>query len=275
VGACAHHEKSLPPPLGDPFVENRAAEKRAGSLFRSARYPDAQSLPIGEIPHSAKPLLHRCAFTSAFRRAQKGIEKMTAKKSTGKRSAGKRRRMTKGERAIANAARLAKLLVAAPSEGDGVLAPPKLIKDKRLAPALQFWREHAAQFQKLGTLEQPDRFAFAMLSIFAAEFVMAEDDILARGYSVNVKTVAGSFMPRESPSVGRRDFAAKMILELSRSFGLTKLDRLNLGRAERFSTTSPDLFKPNKAEPPGVASEVAPTDDEAKTLRELLARRLN
>ena len=184
----------------------------------------------------------------------------------------KRKKLTKGERAIANAARLARLLAAAPSDGDGVLAPPKFITDRRLAPALAFWREHAPQFVKLGTLEQPDRFAFAMLAIFAAEFVMAQDDILARGYSVNVKTVSGGLMPRESPSVGRRDFAAKMIIELSKSFGLTKLDRLNLGRLERYNMASPDLFaKPNNASENAGKGETAPTDDEAKKLRELLA----
>jgi phage terminase small subunit len=186
----------------------------------------------------------------------------------------KRKKRTKGERAIANAARLAKLLVAAPSEGDGVFAPPKFIADKRLAPALAFWREHAPQFVKLGTLEQPDRFAFAMLAIFAAEFVAAEDDILARGYSVNVRTVSGGLMPRESPSVGRRDFAAKMILELSRSFGLTKLDRLNLGRLERYNTASTDHFaKLNIHRDNNAQDEAAPIDDEAKKLRELLATR--
>ena len=190
-----------------------------------------------------------------------------------KRPPQKKRRQTKAARALANAERLAKLLVAAASDGDGVLAPPKFITDRRLAPALAFWREHAPQFVKLGTLEQPDRFAFAMLAIFAAEFIAAEDDILAHGYSVNVRTVSGGLMPRESPSVGRRDFAAKMILELSKSFGLTKLDRLNLGRLERYNTTSSDLFAKPDSAGDGAIGDATPTDDEAKKLRELLATR--
>jgi phage terminase small subunit len=196
-----------------------------------------------------------------------------------KQTGDKKKRLTKTERAIATAERLARLLIAAPAETDGPLAPPVFITDQRLAPALQFWKDHAGQFVKLGTLEQPDRFAFAMLCVYVGEFIAAQDDILARGYSVNVKTIAGGFMPRESPSVGRRDWAAKMILDLSRSFGLTKLDRLNLSRLERGNATAPSLFpddrdrrgRPSDDVPTSASSEV--TDPEVQTLRDLLAPR--
>src|SRR5438477_10230282 len=109
---------------------------------------------------------------------------------TGKRAAPKKK-LTKAERAIANAERLARLLLTAPPIDDLPLSPPAFLTDKRLAPALQFWREHAAQFVALGTLEQVDRFSFAMLSIYAGEFVLAEEDILTTGYSVMVKTISG------------------------------------------------------------------------------------
>ncbi len=181
-----------------------------------------------------------------------------------------KKRLTKAERAIANAERLAQLLVSAPAAADGLLAPPAFITDQRLAPALQFWKEHAEQFSKLGTLEQPDRFTFAMLCVYAAEFVAAEDDILASGFSVKVKTISGDRMARENPSVARRDFAAKMILDLSRSFGLTKLDRLNLARLGRAANAAPSLF-PDRHDTGGENPPVS-ADPDRQEWRDLLGR---
>ena len=204
------------------------------------------------------------------------------KKLAGRSSKHPRKRVTKADRAIANAQRLARLLLAAPPTDDLPLSPPAFLTDKRLAPALQFWKEHAPQFIKLGTLEQVDRFAFAMLAIYAAEFIEAQDDLLAMGYSVMVKTISGDRMPRENPSVERRDFAAKMVLEMSKSFGLTKLDRLNLSRLVRRTCDAPSLFPDeNSAQgegredrPPvagGESSEAA--DPEVQKLRDLLGPR--
>jgi phage terminase small subunit len=200
------------------------------------------------------------------------------KKARGKHP--RKRTMTKADRAIANAQRLARLLLAAPPADDLPLSPPAFLTDKRLAPALQFWKEHAPQFIQLGTLEQVDRFAFAMLAIYAAEFIAAEDDILATGYSILVKTISGDRMPRENPSVERRDFAAKMVLEMSKSFGLTKLDRLNLNRLVRRTCDGPSLFsderagegRENRPAAAGVESGEA-ADPEVQKLRDLLGPR--
>lgn len=154
------------------------------------------------------------------------------------------KRRTKAERAVAEAERLARLLAEAPAASDGRLAPPAFIADPRLAPALRFWKEHAPQLEALGTLEAIDRFTFAMFCVYVAEFIAAEDDILTKGYSVLVKTVSGDRMPRENPSVDRRDLAAKMILEMSRMFGLSKVDRLNISKLARGTALEGTLFDP-------------------------------
>jgi phage terminase small subunit len=140
----------------------------------------------------------------------------------------KRKRLTKAERAAAEAKRLASLLAKAAI--DSPLAPPAFLTDPRLAPAFAFWNEYAPRLQALGLLEENDRFMFALLSVYVGDFIAATDDILNKGYSVLVKTISGDRMPRENPSVARRDHAAKVVTELSKSFGLTKLDRLNIAK---------------------------------------------
>ena len=96
-----------------------------------------------------------------------------------------KKRITKTERAIAEAERLARLLADAPAASPGALAPPALLADPRLAPALRFWNGHAEQLCAIGTLKALDRFTFAMFCIYVGEFIAAEDDILAQGYSAS------------------------------------------------------------------------------------------
>ena len=133
-----------------------------------------------------------------------------------------KKRLSKEQRAIAEAERLAAMLASAPAASSNALAPPAFIADPRLAAAGKFWADHAEQLQTLGTLDRLDRFTFAMFCIYVGEFIAAEDDILAHGYSVKVKTVSGDRMPRENPSVARRDFAAKMILDCLECSGSRK-----------------------------------------------------
>lgn len=172
-----------------------------------------------------------------------------------------KKKMTKAER---EAKRLAGLLAEAPAAAGGRLAPPAFIANPRLAPAYKFWKDHAEQLHDLGTLEQLDRFTFAMFCVYVAEFIAAEDDILATGYSVKVKTVSGDLMPRENPSVARRDHAAKMILEMSRLFGLSKIDRINLSKLARGSDLEGTLFNQGAAPPQG------PSDDTTESKWERL-----
>jgi P27 family predicted phage terminase small subunit len=140
------------------------------------------------------------------------------------------KRKTKTERAIAEAERQAALLALPRTTDETSDAPPAYLDDARLAPAMAVWREYAPRLDKLHLLARLDRHTFALFCIYAAEFVVANEDILTKGYSVMVKTVSGDRMPRENPSVSRRDFAAKMVLEMSSKFGLTPADRNKLLR---------------------------------------------
>src|SRR5262249_7474239 len=65
---------------------------------------------------------------------------------------------------------------------------------------------------------------------------------LVKGYSVMVKTVSGDKMPRENPSVARRDFAAKMTVDLSSKFGLSPQDRHRLLAAGAMHFDDETLF---------------------------------
>jgi P27 family predicted phage terminase small subunit len=139
---------------------------------------------------------------------------------------GKRR--SKTDRQIAEAEALAELLAAAPAESDDALGPPALLNDARLLPALTIWRDYAPRLQKLNLFAALDRHSFAIFCVYYADFVAAQADINKNGFSRLVKTVSGDRMPRNNPAVDRRDTAVKFILEFSKRFGLTPLDRLDL-----------------------------------------------
>ena len=151
------------------------------------------------------------------------------------------KRKTKTEKAIAEAERQGKLL-ALPRDGETSDSPPAYLEDPRLAPALAVWREYAPRLDKLHLLARLDRHTFALFCVYAGEFVVACEDILIKGYSVRVRTVSGDYMPRENPSVSRRDFAAKMVLDLSSKFGLTPADRNKLLRDGALQMDSETLF---------------------------------
>lgn len=140
------------------------------------------------------------------------------------------KRKTKTEKAILEAERQAKLLALPRAADDSAAAAPAYLTDARLAPARAVWDEYAPRLDQLHLLARLDKHTFALFCIYAAEFVVANEDILTKGYSVLVKTISGDKMPRENPSVGRRDHAAKMVLELSSKFGLTPADRNKLLR---------------------------------------------
>lgn len=150
------------------------------------------------------------------------------------------KRKTKTERAIAEAERQAALL--ALPRSDNAAEAPTYLTDPRLAPALAVWSEYAPRLDKLHLLAQLDRHTFGLFCIYAAEFVVANEDILAKGYSVMVKTISGDKMPRENPSVGRRDHAAKMVVAMSERFGLTPADRNRLLRDSAMRFDDETLF---------------------------------
>jgi P27 family predicted phage terminase small subunit len=175
------------------------------------------------------------------------------------------KRKTKTERAIAEAERQAKLL--ALPRADEIAEAPAYLTDARLAPALAVWREYAPRLDQLHLLARLDRHTFALFCIYAAEFVVANEDILTKGYSVMVKTISGDKMPRENPSVSRRDHAARMVVEMSSKFGLTPADRNKLLRDGAMRFDDETLFGRTIVQPqaPGEqpAEPAAPTHDAA------------
>ncbi len=172
------------------------------------------------------------------------------------------KRKSKTEKAIAEAERLASLLVAArastPSEGK-----PGYLHDARLKPASAMWDDYAPRLDRLHLLSQLDLHLFGMFCIYAAEFVAANEDILTKGYSVLVKTVSGDKMPRENPAVARRDFAAKMTIDLSSRFGLSPQDRHRLLAAGAMHFDDETLFGRAVQRPAPAAAEVesAPAEE--------------
>lgn len=137
------------------------------------------------------------------------------------------KRKTKTEKAIEEAERLAALLASAPPASSELFAPPAFL-DKRFAPALAIWREYVPQLAKLNLFQALDRHTFALFCVYYGEWVTANEDIARLGYSKLVKTVSGDRMPRTNPSVKRRELALSAVLELSKRFGLTQLDRYAL-----------------------------------------------
>jgi P27 family predicted phage terminase small subunit len=171
----------------------------------------------------------------------------------------KRTRVTKAQRQTEEANRLATLIASAPIEGDTSFAAPGFIRDHRLAPALAVWRELVPLLTGRRVLDDADRFQLAMLSYWWAEFIVAADDLLKRGY-ILVKTISGDRMPRKNASAGRRDHAFDKIAELSTKFGLTPLDRYALARAAKASGDVEDMLSPRARSPaPEVPDE--PSED--------------
>lgn len=184
------------------------------------------------------------------------------------------KRKSKTEKAIAEAERQAKLL-ALPRAEETSDSPPAYLSDPRLAPAMAVWREYAPRLDKLHLLARLDRHTFALFCVYAGEFVVANEDVLVKGYSTRVKTVSGDYMLRENPSVSRRDFASKMVLELSTKFGLTPADRNKLLRDGAMQFDTETLFGralPQPIEAPGAgqaAAAPAPTVHDAAAIGSL------
>lgn len=174
------------------------------------------------------------------------------------------RRKSKTQRELekleAAAARDAKLL--AGGDTSDLQALPIFINDKRLAPAIEVWKQYAPRLDKLQLLTTLDRHTFGMFCIYVAEFALANRDILDKGYSLPVPTIArgpdgkpGSML-RDNPAVARRDFAAKMISDLAAKFGFTPLDRANLIHKQAMRADEETLF--GRVRPSQVAQQQSP-----------------
>jgi P27 family predicted phage terminase small subunit len=174
------------------------------------------------------------------------------------------KRKTKTEKAIAEAERQAQLLAMPRSNAETSGSPPAYLDDPRMAPAMAVWSEFAPRLDKLHLLSRLDRHTFALFCVYAAEFAIANEDVLVNGYSKKVRTVSKDYMLRENPSVARRDFAAKMVLDLSSKFGLTPADRNKLLRDSAMRFDEETLF--GRALPqPQTSAPDAPAAVDAET----------
>lgn len=135
------------------------------------------------------------------------------------------KRRTKAERQIAEAQHLATLLAALPADSADPLAPPSILLDHRLAPALAVWREYTPVLAQRNLFGPLDRHTFALFCVYCAEFITAQVDILDKGTHFMVTTsTSGDKRPWDNPSVARRDTAQRIMMEMARKFGLTPLD---------------------------------------------------
>lgn len=138
---------------------------------------------------------------------------------------GKRR--SKADAALEQAARLAEMIASAPAGSGDPLSPPAFI-DARSAPALRIWSDLAPTLVATGRLTEEDRFVFAQFCVYAGEWVAANEEVLAKGFSQRVKTVAGGYMERTRPAVAIRERAFDVVCKLAEKFGLTPRDRYSL-----------------------------------------------
>lgn len=140
------------------------------------------------------------------------------------------KRMTKAERAVAESARIAELIAAAPAESSDSFAPPAMLEDERFAPALRVWRELVPELRALNILSTLDRQAFAVFCVAVGDYWQAVDDIRTRGMTYMATTHSGNKMLRVNPAVSVKERLGKFIFDASAEFGLTPLRRYNLMR---------------------------------------------
>jgi P27 family predicted phage terminase small subunit len=142
------------------------------------------------------------------------------------------KRLTKAEKAQAEADRLAQALASAPAESGDVLAPPTMMLDERLKPAITVWRSLASDLAKMNVLTVLDRHAFAVYCIAVADYYAAVNDVLANGQTYLATTDKGNKMRRTNPAVAIKERLAKFVFDAGAEFGLTPLTRYSLLREQ-------------------------------------------
>ncbi|RJP54185.1 MAG: P27 family phage terminase small subunit [Anaerolineaceae bacterium] len=140
------------------------------------------------------------------------------------------KRKSKVERFIAEADARAKMLAEIPSDSGDQLAPPVFMTSPLYADVLAIWNACAALLHKNHFLGALDRLTFAIYCVYQAEFFAADADVKKNGFSKMARATAGGMRPWTNPAVAIRDVASQRVLELSKRFGLTALDRAVLER---------------------------------------------
>jgi len=136
---------------------------------------------------------------------------------------------------LAEAEKLAVLLANAPSTADFPVPPPMFLTGPLLAAAARVWKDASAHLEKLNLLSSTDGWMLAAFCVYVAEFVQANEEVMAKGYSVEVRTISGDKMPRTNPAVSRRDDAFKYMAELSKCFGFTPRHMYELTKLQKGS----------------------------------------
>ncbi|OBS51147.1 hypothetical protein A8B73_17660 [Methylosinus sp. 3S-1] len=142
------------------------------------------------------------------------------------------KRLSKAERARLEAERLAAVIAAAPAESTDPFAPPVMLLDERLKPALTVWRELAGELRQLNIVRTLDRYTFAVLCLSIADYMAAVDNILVNGAQYWAKTHGGNKMLRTNPAVLVKERLGKFIFDAAAEFGLTPLRRYALLREQ-------------------------------------------
>lgn len=140
------------------------------------------------------------------------------------------KRKSKVDRFIEEADARAKLLAEAAGDESDPLAPPKFLMAPIYADVRAIWQACAELLHKNHFLGALDRLTFAMYCVYQAEFFAADADVKKNGFSKMAKATAGGMRPWTNPAVAIRDVASQRVLELSKRFGLTALDRAVLER---------------------------------------------
>jgi P27 family predicted phage terminase small subunit len=104
------------------------------------------------------------------------------------------------------------------------------------------WLDTIPLLAARGLIDALDKHALAMLCVYVGEFVAANEEVLRNGFTTRVKTVSGDYMLRENPAVSIRDTAQKVVLDISKRFGLTPLDRAYLTKVQKGADIEPNLF---------------------------------
>lgn len=139
--------------------------------------------------------------------------------------------MAKREEEIA---RVADILAKAPADPADPNAPPSLIdRGPMFAAAIAVWKMMAPKLSETHRLQAQHRPIFAMFCVYYAEWVMANEDIMAKGLTQTVKTVSGVDMERIRPIVKIRELAFNQLLALAGKFGLTPTDEYDLFRKQQ------------------------------------------
>lgn len=157
-----------------------------------------------------------------------------AKGNPGRRKSAVAKRLEEAERVAA--------LLGAPAGGDP-LAVPAIIQGPTAAAAIAVWRDLAPQLARTHRLQPQHRPMFAAFCVYFAEWVIANEDVAAKGHTQRVKTTVGGTMERIRPIVAVRDRALERVLELSKRFGLTPADEYSLFKDQAIAAANnPGLF---------------------------------